>query len=98
MSDVSALVEKLNASGTFVEMYFVLVPSRTQLLDWRRVSVLSKTNEGEAVTKRSSLVNKFKCDQLWSGNEQVHALLCNYAIAAHQQCYAKLYITRCRKR
>ena len=98
VSDVSALVKKLNASGAFVGIYFVLVPSGTQLLDWGWVSVSSKTDEGEAATKRSSLVNKFKCDQVWSGNEQVHASLCNYAIAGHQQCYTKLYITRCRKR
>ena len=98
VSDVSALVKKLNASGAFVGIYFVLVPSGTQLLDWGWVSASSKTDEGEAATKRSSLVNKFKCDQVWSGNEQVHASLCNYAIAGHQQCYTKLYITRCRKR
>ena len=86
MSDVSALVKKLNESGVFVGIYFVLVPSGTRLLDWRRASVSSKRDEGKAATKRSSLGKKFKRYQGWSGNEQ-DVSLCNYAIAGHQQCY-----------
>ena len=46
----------------------------------------AKKDEGEAATKRSSPGSKFKCDQGWSGNEQDHASLCNYATAGHQQC------------
>ena len=60
-------------SGTLVGVSFVLIHFGTRLLDCRQASVSSKKDEGEAVTKRSSLGSKFKCDQGWSDSEQDHA-------------------------
>ena len=97
-SGVSALVKKLNASGTFVGIYFVLVPSGTQLLDWRQVSVLSKTDEGWSCDKEVITCQQV---QMWPALVRKWTSSCFAVQLCHSWAstvlYTELYITRCRK-